>query len=103
MANQIATVAADKLAKCRDLLFNKSRFSGAEIGRLLKRDTASLWTDFHVRGLTAERATKVAKICDDWAAELRECAKKLRSLASEARAQVNAKPDAGRNPPLGHP
>lgn len=98
--HQVPTITAAKLAKCRDLLFNKSKFSGAEISRVLKRDLSSLWTDFHKRGLTVERAAKVAKICDDWAAELTACAKSLRSLAAEARAQVNASAKSNRNPPL---
>lgn len=82
------------------MLFNKTRFSGAEIGRLLKRDLASLWTDFHKRGLSVDRAAKVAAICDGWAKELTDCAKRLRLLAAEARSEKNAADKAASKQPL---
>lgn len=100
MTQPATVISVDKLSKCSALLFNKARFSGAEISRLLARDLSSLWTDFHKRGLTVERAVRIAAILDGWARELTACAHSLRLLATETRAEINAANKAAKNKPL---
>lgn len=97
MANTV--IQADRLSKCSNLLFNKAKFSGAEVGRLLERDLSSLWTDFHKRGLSVERAVSIAAIFDGWSREISECARSLRLLATQARAEKNAADKAARSNP----
>ncbi len=77
-------ISPTKLQPLRDTLFNKSRYSGADLGRLTSTKPNTLWTWFFVRGLAPAKAMILADAIDIWADEIKMSATRLRRLAGEA-------------------
>lgn len=77
-------IPADELAVVSQALFNKARFSGAELARNTGANTNTLWTHFFRRGVTPKTAREIAENLDAWASELLSHSRTLRQLATKA-------------------
>ncbi len=80
-------ISVEELKPVRDVLFDKSKFSGAQLARLIGTDNNSLWMDFNKRGLGPADARSIAAVVDDWSKELKRVAVTLRQIAQSVTAK----------------
>lgn len=73
-------IPVDELEYERDLLLDKSKFSGGEIARFLGVNPSTVWSWFSKRGIPPHHAILTADILTQWAMELLEAAQRLRRV-----------------------
>lgn len=72
-----------KLRKVAGLLFNRESLSGGDLARRLGQNYYAVRKRVMIDGCTPTQARDIAKVLDDWSAEIKASAARLRSMAKE--------------------
>ena len=80
MGRHRQNIPVDELTPIRDLVTNKTKFSGGEMGRIFGVSSSSVWQWFSKQGITPGVAFQIADVMTTWATELLDGATYLRQV-----------------------